>query len=106
MKYEKRDEVLEHFLREMRQQLGNHLKQVILFGSKARGDDVPYSDYDCLAILDEVSPGIKDLIDEIVGEILYQHGAVVSVLPVAEKKYHQQTYNPLLMNVRREGIVL
>ena len=44
MKYEKRDEVLEHFLREMRQQLGNHLKQVILFGSKARGDDVPYSD--------------------------------------------------------------
>ena len=90
MKYEKRDEVLEHFLREMRQQLGNHLKQVILFGSKARGDDVPYSDYDCLAILDEVSPGIKDLIDEIVGEILYQHGAVVSVLPVAEKKYHQQ----------------
>ena len=106
MKLEKRDEVLGHFLREMQQQLGDHLKQVILFGSRARGDDVPYSDYDCLAVLDEVSPAIKNVIDEIAGEILYQHGAVVSVLPIAEQKYHQQTYNPLLLNVRREGIIL
>jgi predicted nucleotidyltransferase len=106
MKHEKRDEVLDHFLNEMRKQLGDHLKQIVLFGSRARGDDVPYSDYDCLAILDKVSPSTKDMIDEIAGEILYQHGAVVSVLPVAEKEYHQQIYSPLLMNARREGIVL
>jgi len=106
MKHRIRDKVLDRFLSEMRQQLGNHLKQVILFGSRARGDDVPYSDYDCLAILDEVSLATKDVIDEIAGEILYQHGAVISVLPIAEEKYQQQMYSPLLMNARREGIVL
>jgi len=106
MTLEKRDEVLEHFLKEMRQRLDDHLKQVILFGSRARGDDVPYSDYDCLVILDEVSPAVKDMIDEIAGEILYQHDAVVSAFPIAEETHRRQMYNPFLMNIRREGIVL
>jgi len=106
MKHEKRDEVLDQLLSRLRQQLGPHLKQVILFGSRARGDQVPYSDYDCLAILDKVSSESKDLIDEVAGEILYHYNAVVSVLPIAEKEYLQLTYDPLFINVRREGIAL
>ncbi len=106
MSIEERDGALASFLQAIRNQLGNHLRQIILFGSRSRGDDEPDSDYDCLAILDEISPRIKESIDEVVGEILYQYGAVFSVLPVSEEKYRRQAYNPLLMNVRREGIVL
>lgn len=107
MEYDrKEDEILDHFLQEMRKRLGAHLKQVILFGSRGRGDDVPGSDYDCLAVLDEVSPAIKDTIDEVVGEILYRSNTVFSVFPILEEKYHQQIYDPFLMNVRKEGIVL
>ncbi|MCB0226825.1 MAG: nucleotidyltransferase domain-containing protein [Anaerolineae bacterium] len=36
----------------MHQQLGSHLKQVILFGSRARGDFTPDSDYDCLVFVE------------------------------------------------------
>lgn len=106
MKNERNDEILDVFLQEIRRQLGTHLKQVILFGSRARGDGVVDSDYDCLAVLDEVSPAVRDVIDETAGELLYQYNVVFSIFPISEEKHRQQTYNPFLMNVRREGIVL
>jgi len=106
MKNERIDEILDIFLQEIRRQLGTHLKQVILFGSRARGDDVVDSDYDCLAVLDEVSPAVRDVIDETAGKLLYQYDVVFSIFPISEEKHRQQTYNPFLMNVRREGIVL
>jgi uncharacterized protein (UPF0332 family)/predicted nucleotidyltransferase len=101
-----KDKVLDIFVREIREQLGDRLKQIILFGSRARGDYASDSDYDCLVVFDEVSPEVKDSIDEIAGELLYRYDTVFSIFPILEKKYHQQTYDPLLMNVRREGIVL
>ena len=100
------DKALEQFRRRLRRRLGHHLKEIILFGSRARRDDVPGSDYDCLAILDEVSPWAKDAIDEVAGELLYEYHAVFSVFPLAEERYRRQTYNPFLINARREGIAL
>ena len=51
------------------------LRNVIFFGSRARGEGVLESDYDFLIALDEVSPKSKDTIDEIVGALdqLYQN---------------------------------
>jgi predicted nucleotidyltransferase len=99
-------EVIDYFLQEVRKRLGARLKQVILFGSRARGDDVPDSDYDCLMVLDAVSPATKDAIDEIAGEILYRHNIVLSIFPVSEKKHYERIYDPFLMNIRKEGITL
>jgi len=106
MMFERNNELLDLFLQEIRQQLGSHLKQVILFGSRARGEAAPDSDYDCLAVVDEVSPMIKDGIDQVAGELLYQYNVVFSVFPIPEDQHRRWTYNPLLMNVRKEGIVL
>ena len=66
----KKDNILEYFIQQLQKQLGKHLKQIILFGSRARGDNAPDSDYDCLLILDETSRLINDIIDEIAGETL------------------------------------
>lgn len=106
MKKKPDDQILDLFLEQMRQRLGEHLKQVILFGSRARGDFDPDSDYDCLAIVDEISPVVDEIIAEIMGELLYKHDAVFSIFPMAEERYQQDIYEPLLINVRREGVVL
>ncbi len=106
MEVEERDGVLNAFLQAMQERLQDRLRQIILFGSRSRGDYEPDSDYDCLVILDKVSPGVKASIDEVVGEILHQYDAVFSVLPISEERYHRQVYDPFLMNVRREGITL
>jgi len=100
------DKILKLFLREMQEKLGAQLKQIILFGSRARGDFVPDSDYDCLAIVDEPVSNVKDTIDQIAGDLLFEYNAVLSVFPVSEEAYRRQTYNPLFMNVRQEGIEL
>lgn len=106
MKTQSRDQIVELFLRRMRHELGSHLKQVILFGSRARGDAAPDSDYDFMAIVDEATPPIVNRIDEVVGEILYQTNAVLSVFPVSEQRFESQPFHPLFRNVQKEGILL
>ncbi len=103
---EHNDEILALLLQKLREQFGARLKHVILFGSRARGDHAPDSDYDCLVILDEVSSEVEDIIDEIAGEFLYQRDVVLSLFPMSEARYNQRRYSPLLMNVRKEGVVL
>lgn len=100
------DAILRHFLREIKWRLGHHLKKVILFGSRARGDSVPNSDYDCLAVVDEVTRDIKDVIDELAGELLFEYNAVFSIFPVSESIYLHNTFDPFLKNISKEGIVL
>jgi predicted nucleotidyltransferase len=106
MKTQPRDEIVDLFLQQIRKELGSHLKQVILFGSRARGDAAPDSDYDFLAIVDEATPPIVGQIDEVVGEILYETNAVLSVFAVSETRFKTQTFNPLFRNVQNEGIPL
>jgi len=100
------DKILNRFLRALRKELGDHLKQVILFGSRAGQDACLDSDYDCMTILDTVSPSLNDIIDEIAGEFLYEYNIVFSVFPVSQDRYQHEIHNPFFMNVRREGISL
>ncbi|NJN94839.1 MAG: nucleotidyltransferase domain-containing protein [Anaerolineales bacterium] len=106
MKNKLNDPILEIFLQQMHQKLGSHLKQIILFGSRARGDFDRDSDYDCLAVVDEVSPKVDETIAEIMGQFLNEHDMVFSIFPITQEMYQQDVWEPLLINVRKEGVVL
>jgi len=106
MKYIKKDEALDSFTRQIRENLGDRLKRIILFGSRARGDEVPDSDYDCLVVVHEISRNVKDIVDETAGEVLYQYNAVISAFIISEEKYQRQSYDSILMNIAKEGIAL
>jgi hypothetical protein len=106
MNQERKDEILDLFLPELRQRLGSHLKQVVLFGFRAGEDDVSGSEYDCVVVLDEASPALVDVIDELAGDILDQHNAAFSVFAISEEECRHEMYGPFLMNVRREGIAV
>ncbi len=88
----------------MRVRLGAHLRQLILFGSRARGEARADSDYDFLVVVDEVTRDVRDIIDDIAGEMLVQFGIVVSAFPTSEEARLSRKYSPLLMNVGKEGI--
>jgi predicted nucleotidyltransferase len=100
------NKVLDYFITEIRNRLGSHVKRVILFGSRARGDQMEQSDYDCLVVIDEASSEITNSVDEVAGEALYKYGAVFSAFIVTERKLAQGMQNPFLVNVEREGIEL
>ena len=101
-----RDDVLDYLTRTIHERLGERVKEIILFGSRARGDAAPDSDYDCLVVVDEVSKDVDELAYELGAEALDRYDALCFVLPVTEESYKEDRYHPLLMNVRREGVAL
>jgi len=97
---------LTFFSKGVRSKLGRRFKRMILFGSQARGDAHQQSDVDCLIIVDRMSDRINDRIDEAAGETLCRYGTVISAFPVSEATARRRRYSPLLINVKKEGILL
>lgn len=86
---------------------GERLRQMILFGSQARGDADPGADIDVMVVLD----GIVSPCEEIertandVADLSLSHDVVISCVFVSAERFeHEQS--PLLLNVRREGVPL
>jgi len=102
----RQEEVLRFFAEGLRQRLGSHLRDLILFGSRARGDADPDSDYDCLVVVDQISRTVEGAIDAVAGDTLYRFSAVVSAFPISQTEHATRPYEPLLINIRREGIRL
>ncbi len=86
--------------------LGNHLRQVMLFGSRARGDATAVSDYDLLVVVDKVNSDVTKGIDEIAGQALVEHRCVLSAFPISEHDRIRRRYSPMLINVAKEGVAV
>lgn len=97
--------MLKEFKREIKKLYNKRLKDIILYGSWARGDATEESDIDVLVVLEgKVIPGKEiDRMIYIITEINLKYGVLISVYPVSKEDY--LTINsPLLINVRREGV--
>lgn len=86
---------------------GDRLRQVILYGSQARGEANEDSDVDVVVVLaGSIVPGREiDRMLDLVVELNEKYGTLISVYPVSEENY-QATQSPLLVNVRREGVAV
>jgi uncharacterized protein len=100
------DPVLRFFKEAVVARLGSHLRQILLFGSRARGDAAADSDYDLLVVVDKVDTTVTRGIDAIAGQALLEYGAALAAFPIAEEDKSRRKYSPLLMNVAREGIAV
>ena len=102
----KLDSNLELFKERLQKKLGDNLIRIILFGSRARGDNDEYSDYDCLVIVKENSKDIKETILDIEVDILNEKDAVFSAFAYSEKEMLERKYEPFIINATREGVAL
>lgn len=86
---------------------GERLSRIVLYGSQARGDVDEESDIDVLVVLKgSVSPceEIKRTLD-IVADISLDHDVVIACVFISEKQYENEK-SPLLLNIKREGILI
>ena len=100
------DPVLRFFKEAVMNKLGGHLRQVLLFGSRARGDATATSDYDLLVIVDQVDSTVTNGIDAIAGQALVEHGAVLSAFPISDRDRIRRKFSPMLINAAREGVAV
>lgn len=101
------ERILKEFKREVQALYGNRLKKILLYGSWARGDADEDSDIDVVIVLEgEVIPGKEiDRMIAIITEINLKYVTLIAVYPVSEKMY-STVKSPLLLNVRREGVII
>ncbi len=98
------DSLLARFRTALDALYGDRLERAVLFGSRARGDARPDSDFDVAVFL----RGYTDLWNElqplgtIATDILLDTGAVISAKPFPAGKYRERTI--LMGEIRREGI--
>ena len=99
------EQILREFKEEAVELYGKRLKNIILYGSCARGTATKDSDIDLAIVLEgDVVPGKEiDRVIDIITEINLKYGVLISVYPVSEKNY-TTVNSPLLLNLRREGV--
>jgi predicted nucleotidyltransferase len=101
---------LDPILQELRSRLegiyGERLARVVLFGSRARGEEHPDSDYDVAVFLREMKDRWEEIrrMNPIITDLMFDRGALVQALPYDEKSFEQRT--SLMRDIREEGIEL
>ncbi len=102
------DPILTRFREALNKMYGKRIERVVLFGSRARGDARPDSDYDVLVFLKNFDLASRHeemkRISEITADIVQDTGELISALPYPAGSYSART--PLMREVRREGIDL
>ena len=82
------------------------IEQVILYGSKARGDSIEESDIDILIVTEYPVPReTKYLISDIIYNHELERDIMISAIIVPQADYRNKI-SPFLMNVRKEGILI
>jgi uncharacterized protein len=100
------DPVMQEFAAMLRQRLGPHLRQILLFGSRARGDAQDSSDYDMLVVVDHRTPELRAIILEVESQLMERYEALVATVLRSEAEWQQLQGFPLARNIAREGVPL
>jgi predicted nucleotidyltransferase len=83
-----------------------HIKKIILYGSKARGDFAEDSDLDLLFVTDtQLSRSLKNQIIDVIYNHELKNDIVISAIFISEYTFNNKV-STFLRKVKREGIVL
>lgn len=91
---------------EIRKRLGEHVKQIILFGSQARGDATDLSDFDFVVVVDNRTRHLREVIVDVGAEVLSETSRLCAALVYGEDQWPRVLATPLGWNIEREGIQL
>lgn len=95
---------LEELKRVLREHCG--VTSVVVYGSKARGDDTPDSDIDVMIVLDDYTPQTEAAVDEAVYEVNLAHDCLISVVIFSRRELEEGPLgeSPLYKRIQAEGV--
>jgi predicted nucleotidyltransferase len=100
------DPILERFRASLREIYGDRLERAVLFGSRARGDARPDSDYDVAVFLRDMGDRFAEMdrLADLSANILEEMGEFIHAMPYRAGSYDERT--PLMYEIRVEGVDL
>ncbi|KKO19975.1 MAG: nucleotidyltransferase domain-containing protein [Candidatus Brocadia sp.] len=98
------DKIAREFANSVRKKLENHVKEIILFGSRARGDFTEGSDYDILIVVDKRDRQIQEIILDESAEIMDKYDALIGYIVCDEDEWEKKKKFPIGLNILKEGI--
>lgn len=100
------DPVLQRLRAVLSEMYQDRLARVVLFGSRARGDARPDSDYDVAVFLKSIARRRDewDRLADLRLQFIYDTGDFFDLLPFEEHEIHHRT--PLMHEIRLDGIDL
>jgi predicted nucleotidyltransferase len=100
------DPVLHRFRAAVAELYGERVERVVLFGSRARGDAQPESDYDVAVLLLGMTDRAAEMnrLADLATDILYTDGEFIHAMPYRAGSYDDGS--PLMHEIRAEGIDL
>ena len=100
-------EILQEFRHGLESIYGPRLAGLVLFGSQARGDALPDSDIDVMVVLHGDVHPLKEAhrISRFRGDLCLRHNVVITCVYVSAEDA-DAAENPLLQNIRAEGVTL
>lgn len=98
------DPVLQRLRAALAQAYGQRVERAVLYGSRARGDSKPDSDYDVAVFLNDLASRWEELgrLAEIEMDVLEATGAVVHAMPYPAGSWRDPA-SPLMHEIRRDG---
>ena len=94
--------------RELKSRLSREVPLVSLelFGSRARGEEEPESDFDFLVVVEKTDSDVRRKIHDIAWEVAFQHNTVFQTVIMTQEQLttRPERFSLLVREVRREGI--
>lgn len=102
---EKAKEIISELKKILREKYQDGIKEIILYGSYARGKAKSNSDIDVLIITaDDLNPlEVRDSLSDFLLDVLIEKGELISVIVLPESFFKNHQY-PFILNVKREGV--
>lgn len=102
--------LIEQYIAEIQKIYGSHLRQIILYGSYARGDFRPDSDIDIMILLDISDLELKAYSQKL-AYLTYDFNLDhdIDIKPIAKCETHFKKWlenYPFYANIQKEGVVL
>jgi predicted nucleotidyltransferase len=100
------DPILKRFRAALNEIYGNRIDRVVLFGSRARGDAQPDSDYDVAVFLRDMPDRFAEMnrLADLGTSFLDETGEFIHAMPYRAGAYNERT--PLMHEIRADGVDL
>lgn len=103
-------QLIEEFKRRLPSDVLGHIRRMIMYGSRARGDAAEDSDLDLVALVDENTPELELTLNEIAYNVMWDHDfkPIISLKVFAEERFRSAAAKGFsyYRNVEREGVAV